>query len=42
MAVDNLVEKLSEGGLRVVRMGHPARATPITQKYTLDALIYER
>ncbi|HMG90873.1 MAG TPA: AAA domain-containing protein, partial [Chryseolinea sp.] len=38
-AVDLLVEKLSEQGLRVMRIGHPARVTEQSLSKTLDALI---
>ena len=41
LAVDNLVERLGrERDARVVRLGHPARATPLTQRHTLDALTH--
>jgi superfamily I DNA and/or RNA helicase len=40
IAVDNLVEKLSSGGLtKIVRLGHPARLLPLIQKYSLDAIV---
>src|SRR5436190_3620292 len=38
-AIDLLVEKLSERGLNVVRIGHPARVTEQTLSKTLDARI---
>lgn len=38
-AVDLLVDKLSEGGLNVLRIGHPARVTEQTLSKTLDARI---
>lgn len=38
-AVDLLVDKLSEVGLNVVRIGHPARVTEQTLSKTLDARI---
>jgi ATP-dependent RNA/DNA helicase IGHMBP2 len=38
-AIDLLVEKLSEKGLNVVRIGHPARVTEQTLSKTLDARI---
>ncbi len=38
-AVDLLVEKLSELGLNVLRIGHPARVTEQTLSKTLDARI---
>ncbi|XP_076044984.1 DNA-binding protein SMUBP-2-like [Oratosquilla oratoria] len=39
LAVDNLVERLVAVNVRVVRVGHPARTTPQTHKFTLDALV---
>jgi superfamily I DNA and/or RNA helicase len=38
-AVDLLVDKLSEAGLKVLRIGHPARVTEQTLSKTLDARI---
>ncbi|MEM9896852.1 MAG: AAA domain-containing protein [Bacteroidota bacterium] len=38
-AVDLLVEKLSEEGLNVLRMGHPARLTPYVVENSLDVKI---
>lgn len=38
-AIDLLVEKLSERGLTVLRLGHPARVTEQTLSKTLDARI---
>lgn len=38
-AIDLLVEKLSEHGLNVIRIGHPARVTEQTLGKTLDARI---
>lgn len=38
-AIDLLVEKLSEQGLNVVRIGHPARVTEQSLSKTLDARI---
>jgi ATP-dependent RNA/DNA helicase IGHMBP2 len=40
-AVDLLVEKLSEQGLNVLRIGHPARVTEQSLSKTLDARIAE-
>ncbi|XP_047483924.1 DNA-binding protein SMUBP-2-like [Penaeus chinensis] len=40
LAVDNLVERLAAAKVRVVRVGHPARATALTQRYTLDCLMH--
>jgi superfamily I DNA and/or RNA helicase len=39
IAVDNLVERLAAAGLRVVRLGHPARLLPSVLEHSLDALI---
>ncbi len=36
-AVDLLTQKLSEKGIKVVRLGHPARVNEAMQKNTLDA-----
>lgn len=38
-AIDLLTEKLSDSGLRVLRIGHPARVTEQTLSKTLDAQI---
>lgn len=38
-AVDLLVEKLSEKGVNVLRVGHPARVTEAVLKNTLDARV---
>jgi ATP-dependent RNA/DNA helicase IGHMBP2 len=38
-AVDNLGERLSECGLAVVRLGHPARVSQALESRTLDALV---
>lgn len=38
-AIDLLVDKLSDQGLNVVRIGHPARVTEQSLSKTLDALI---
>jgi ATP-dependent RNA/DNA helicase IGHMBP2 len=37
LAVDNLVERLDAAGVRVIRLGHPARVTDAAQSCTLDA-----
>ena len=37
LAVDNLVERLAEAGLAVVRVGHPARVLPSILDHTLEA-----
>ncbi|RWS25935.1 DNA-binding protein SMUBP-2-like protein [Leptotrombidium deliense] len=40
VAVDNLVEKLVENNVKnVLRLGHPARALPSSQKVSLDAVL---
>jgi len=36
-AVDNVVERLADHGVDVVRLGHPARVTPPLRARTLDA-----
>lgn len=41
-AVDNLVERLVQADVDVVRVGHPVRVTPILREHTLDYLIEER
>lgn len=38
-AVDNLVEHLVSRGRKVVRVGHPARVTPILRGHTLDIIL---
>ena len=38
-AVDNLLERLVALGLRVVRLGHPARVAAELRDHTLDALV---
>lgn len=38
-AVDNLGIRLSETGLRAVRLGHPARVAPALQALTIDAQV---
>ncbi|MGM0405972.1 MAG: IGHMBP2 family helicase [Thermoplasmatota archaeon] len=38
-AVDNLVEHLVNRGRNVVRVGHPARVTPLLRDHTLDYLL---
>ena len=39
VAVDNLAEKLGAAGLRIVRLGHPARMTAESAQWSLDELI---
>ncbi len=41
IAVDNMLEKLLNYGVRVVRLGHPARISESLRHATLDALITE-
>ena len=41
IAVDNILEKLLDSGLRVVRMGHPARTLKSLLPYTLSAQVAE-
>jgi ATP-dependent RNA/DNA helicase IGHMBP2 len=38
-AVDNLAERLVRAGVRLVRIGHPARVSPEMEAHTLDALL---
>ncbi|KAK8384380.1 hypothetical protein O3P69_009288 [Scylla paramamosain] len=40
LAVDNLVERLAAAKVRLVRLGHPARVTALTQRHTLDAILH--
>jgi ATP-dependent RNA/DNA helicase IGHMBP2 len=39
IAVDNLVERLAGRGVRVARLGHPARFLPAVEEHSLDALL---
>lgn len=39
VAVDNLVEKLVSLGVKVVRLGHPARVLEHIQRFSLDAIL---
>jgi ATP-dependent RNA/DNA helicase IGHMBP2 len=39
VAVDNVVERLARAGVRVVRLGHPARLLPSVREHSLDALV---
>lgn len=41
VAVDNLVERLDKIGVRVVRVGHPARVIPSLRRRTLDYLVQD-
>ena len=38
-AVDNLAERLVRAGVKLVRVGHPARVSPEMEEHTLDALL---
>lgn len=39
VAVDNMVERLAHAGVRVVRLGHPARLLPAVVEHALDAQV---
>lgn len=39
IAVDNLVERLARGTLRILRLGHPARLLESIQQHSLDAVL---
>ena len=39
VAVDNLVERLAAGKVRIIRLGHPARLLHSIQRYALDAIL---
>lgn len=39
VAVDNLVERLAECKVKLLRLGHPARLLESIQKHSLDAII---
>ncbi|KAK2493623.1 hypothetical protein MC885_008398, partial [Smutsia gigantea] len=39
IAVDNLVERLAQGTLRILRLGHPARLLESIQQHSLDAVL---
>jgi ATP-dependent RNA/DNA helicase IGHMBP2 len=39
LAVDNLLERLIDGGLNAIRLGHPARVLPAVLSHTLDAVV---
>ncbi|WP_018249299.1 IGHMBP2 family helicase [Orenia marismortui] len=41
IAVDNLVERLINKGIKVVRVGHPARVTTDLREHSLDYLVQE-
>lgn len=40
-AVDHLLDLCVRSGLRAVRIGHPARVSPLLQQHTLDVLVEE-
>ncbi|MFO7916174.1 MAG: IGHMBP2 family helicase [Candidatus Krumholzibacteriales bacterium] len=39
VAVDNIVERLVERGVKTVRVGHPARVNPVLREHTLDYIL---
>lgn len=39
LAVDNLLERLISAGENAIRLGHPARVTPVLREHTLDLLV---
>lgn len=39
VAVDNLVERLAQCKVKILRLGHPARLLASIQKHSLDAII---
>ncbi len=41
IAVDNLVERLADFGVQVLRVGHPLRVTPLLREHTLDYQVLE-
>lgn len=41
LAVDNLLEKLLDAGVRAIRLGHPARISPRMREHSLDLLVAE-
>lgn len=41
VAVDNLMEFLLDREIRAVRVGHPARVTPLLREQTLDSLVLD-
>ncbi|HDS46030.1 MAG TPA: IGHMBP2 family helicase [Methanomicrobia archaeon] len=41
VAVDNLVERLAAAGVKVVRVGHPARVIPSLRERSLDYLVQD-
>jgi len=41
VAVDNMVERLDEIGVKIVRVGHPARVIPSLRRRSLDYIVQE-
>lgn len=39
IAVDNMVERLSDHKIKICRVGHPARLLPSVLKHSLDSLV---
>ncbi|XP_065072348.1 DNA-binding protein SMUBP-2-like [Rhopilema esculentum] len=39
VAVDNLVAKLADSKIKIIRLGHPARVYPHLQRFSLDAVL---
>ena len=39
LGVDNLVERLDKVGLKVIRIGHPARTMPTARRNNLDVVL---
>ncbi len=42
VAVDNIVERLVERGVKTVRVGHPARVNPVLREHTLDYMLEDQ
>lgn len=42
VAVDNIVERLVERGVKAVRVGHPARVNPVLREHTLDYMLEDQ
>jgi len=38
-AVDNIVQRLVKRGVNAIRLGHPARVTPVLREHTLDYML---
>ncbi len=41
VAVDNMLDNLVQQGINALRIGHPARTTPVLRKHTLDYRVEE-